>query len=159
MLDRDSLQVVDPKADCQEVEEAPEDEVLTEGVINNSQKYKEQDGLIEVEADEDEVITDFEEVLHLETASSCHDLQNGSCIRKANESVGGTAEVVLTERDMKQPLISDEVSTLKDKKETMDIVEASIEAVSENNPQNGMESKAAEGQGEIKFVETNCNVY
>ena len=45
VLDRDSLQVVDPKADCQEVEEAPEDEVLNEGVMNNPQEYKELDGL------------------------------------------------------------------------------------------------------------------
>ena len=155
VLDRDCLQVVEPIADCQDVEEAPEDEVLTEGVMNNPQKYKELDGLIEVEADEDEVITDFEEVLDLETASSCHELQNGSCIRKANESVGGTAEVVLTERDMKQPLISDEVSTLKDKKETIDVSEASIEEVSQNNPHTGLESKAAEGQ--ITFVEMNRN--
>ena len=100
--------------------------------------------------------------MDLETAASCQELQNGSSIRKTNESVGGTAEEVLTEKDMKEPLNSVEecsvkVSTLKDKKEPIDVVEALIEAVSQKNPQNGMESEAAEGQGEITFVEMNCN--
>ena len=157
VLDRDCLEVIDPIAGCQDVEEAPEDEVLTEGVMNNPRKLKELEGLIEV----DDVQAEFEEVLDLETANSCHELQNGSSIRKTNESVGGTAEEVLTERDVKEALNSVEecsvkVSTLRDKKEPIDVVEASIEAVSHNNPQNGMESKAAEGQGEITFVEKNC---
>ena len=58
MLDRDRLEVIDPIADCQDVEEAPEDEVLTEGVMNNPRKLKELVGLIEV----DDVQAEFEEV-------------------------------------------------------------------------------------------------
>ena len=86
VLDRDCLQVIDPRSDCQDVEEAPEKEVLTEGDGNNPQNLN---SLEELEADEDEVQAEFE-VMDLETAASCHKLQNGSCIRKTNESVNGT---------------------------------------------------------------------
>ena len=37
----------------------------------------------------------FKEVLDLETAVSCHKLQNGSSIRKTNESVNGTEKEIL----------------------------------------------------------------
>ena len=132
VLDRDRLQVIDPIDDCQDVEEAPEEEVLTCGDLkepfekhsvkvsalkdimepidaaeasfeavseNNPQNLKEP----EVEADANEVQVEFEEVLDLKTAASCHKPQNGSSIRKINESGGVTAEKVLTEGDMKEP--------------------------------------------------------
>jgi hypothetical protein len=98
---------------------------------NNPQNLKELEGLVEVEADE--VQAEFEEVLDLETAASCHKLQNGSSIRKTNNSVGGTAEEVLTERGIKEILNS------------------------QNIPENRMEIKASEGQGDITFVEMNCS--
>jgi hypothetical protein len=122
VLDRELLEVIDPAAVCQDVEEAPEDEVLTAGDLNNQQNLKELDGLVEAEADEDEVQAEFEEVSELKTVASCHELQNGSSIRKTNKSVGGNAEEVLTEGDLKEPLNAVEecslkVSTLKDVKE------------------------------------------
>ena len=152
VLDRDLLQVIDPIDDCQDVEEAPEEGVLTEKrsvkvsalkdrkkpidaaevlfeavYENNPQNLKKPEGLEEVEADATEVQAEFEEVLDLKTAASCHELQNGSSIRKINESVGVTAEKVLTEGDMKEPSNYFEecpvkVSNLKDLKEPIDVV-------------------------------------
>ena len=99
VLDRDLLQVIDPIDDCQDVEEAPEEGVLTEKrsvkvsalkdrkkpidaaeasfeavYENNPQNLKKPEGLEEVEADATEVQAEFEEVLVLKllpVATNC----------------------------------------------------------------------------------------
>ena len=110
VFDRDCLQVIDPGTDCQDVE-APADEVLTKEDSNNPPNLIDLGEFVELKADVDEVQAELEEVLDLETAASCHKLQNGSSIRKTNESVDGTEKEVLT--NLKEPLTSFEECSVK----------------------------------------------
>ena len=86
---------------------------------------------------------------------SCQKLQNGSSIRKTNESVDGTEKKVLT--NLREPVNSFEDNSIKEINESMDVAEASFEAVSQNSPEKGMVSKTAQGQGKSESVEMICN--
>ena len=147
---------------------------------NQSTKFKGEESL-ELKADENEVQAEFE-VMDIETAASCHKLQNGSSIRKTNESVDGTEK-----EDEFVELKADEDEVQAKFKEVLDLETAdschkllngfcirktnesvdgtdkkvlhsnSFDERSQNNPKIAMVSKATEGQGEIEFVELICN--
>ena len=98
--------------------------------------------------------------MDFETDASCQKLQNGSSIRKTNESVDGTEKQVLTIQ--KEPLNSFEecsvkVPTPRDINEPIDDVEASFQAVAQKNPENRMESRAPKENEETIIEELDCN--